>query len=175
MKARIFAILGALTLAASFGIVSAQVASAASLYQYCVSNYCLNAWNEGPEVNAYAINHVNNDFYAFKNSSSGYENIEYTGPGPHQGQCASDYGNSSGDARAGLSGQCLNSNVSWGANFQLKACDNGDAGDAFWNVHWQGWLRICWLSSSLLVQLRYRLTLKGVTSDEDADQIGRRS
>jgi hypothetical protein len=62
MKARIFAILGALTLAASFGIVSAQVASAASLYQYCVSNYCLNAWNEGPEVNAYAINHVNNDF-----------------------------------------------------------------------------------------------------------------
>jgi hypothetical protein len=100
----------------------------------------LNAWNDGPYVNAYAINHVNNDFYAFKNPSSGYENIEYTGPGPHQTQCVSDYGNTSGDARAGLSGQCQNSNVSWGANFQLKACDNGDAGDAFWNVHWQGWL-----------------------------------
>jgi hypothetical protein len=103
MKARIFAILGALTLAMGFGIGSGQAAYAASpQYQYCVSSYCLNAWNEGPYVNAYAINHVNNDFYAFKNPSSGYENIEYTGPGPHQLQCVSDYGNSSSDARAGL-------------------------------------------------------------------------
>jgi hypothetical protein len=141
MKARIFAILGALTLAVGFGIGSGQAAYAASpQHQYCNAGYCLNAWNEGPYVNAYTVNHVNNDFYAFKNPSSGYENIEYTGPGPRQGQCVSDYGNSSGDARAGISGQCQNSNVSWGANFELVACNNGDSGWAFRNVHWNGWL-----------------------------------
>jgi hypothetical protein len=80
---------------------------------------------------------VNNDFEAFK-ASSGYENIMYTGPGDTL-QCVSDYGNSSTDARAGLDGDCMSGQIAWGANFDLKSCDNG-SGWEFKNVHWGGWL-----------------------------------
>lgn len=38
-------------------------------------------WNEGPYVNAYHTNVVNNDFSAFANPD-GYETIEYLGPAP---------------------------------------------------------------------------------------------
>jgi hypothetical protein len=88
------------------------------------------------------MNVVNNDFEAFQNTS-GYENIVFTGgPSNYTGQCVSDYGNSSSDARAGLDGQCQSGQIAWGANFQLKACTmaNGDEGWAFKNVHWGGWL-----------------------------------
>ena len=103
MKARILAILGAFTLAIGFGIGSGQAAYAVGpVAQYCdYGGYCMNAWNEGPYVNAYHTNVVNNDFSAFANPD-GYETIEYLGPGPYQHQCISDYGNSSTDARAGL-------------------------------------------------------------------------
>jgi hypothetical protein len=66
----------------------------------------LNAWNGGPYVNAYTSGVANNDFLAFYNSDTGYENIEYTGNGAYSDECVSDYGNSSGDARAGLTGYC---------------------------------------------------------------------
>jgi hypothetical protein len=137
MKARIFAILGALTLAISFGIGSGQVASAISTQnQYCNGGYCLNAYNEGPYVNAYHTNVVNNDFLAFANGS--YENIEYTGPGPYQNECISDYGNNSSDARAGLSGFCASGQISWGANFVVEGCGNNTY--AFKDVRWGGYL-----------------------------------
>jgi hypothetical protein len=140
MKARILAILGAVILGIGSGIVGGQAAYADPQAQYCNNGYCLNAWNEGPYVNAYHTNVVNNDFSAFQNSSSGYENIEYTGPGPYQNQCIGDYGNSSTDARAGLGGFCRSGQIAWGANFQLEACNNGDSGWAFKNVHWGGYL-----------------------------------
>jgi hypothetical protein len=139
MKARILAACGALISAVGFGVGSGGPAYAQSGYnQYCNNGYCLNGWGGGPYVNAYTINVVNNNFEAFQNSS-GYENIVYTGPGD-TGQCISDYGNSSSDARAGLGGQCQSGQIDWGANFQLKACSDGGSGWAFKNVHWGGWL-----------------------------------
>ena len=142
MKARILVVCGVLVSAIGFG--SGGAAYAQSGYnQYCDSGgYCLNGWGGGPYVNAYTMNVVNNDFEAFQNSS-GYENIVFTGgPSNYTGQCVSDYGNSSSDARAGLDGQCQSGQIAWGANFQLKACTmaNGDEGWAFKNVHWGGWL-----------------------------------
>jgi hypothetical protein len=106
--------------------------------QYCTDGYCLNAWNGGPYVNTYTSGVANNDFLAFLNSDTGYENIEYTGNGTYSDECVSDYGNSSGDARAGLDGYCQADQIAWGANFQLESCGNGE--DAFYNVHWGGWL-----------------------------------
>jgi hypothetical protein len=106
--------------------------------QYCYDNYCLNGWNGGPYVNAYTSGVANNDFVAFYNSDTGYENIEYTGNGTYSDECVSDYGNSSGDARAGLDGYCEANEIAWGANFQLYNC--GDGAAAFKNVHWGGWL-----------------------------------
>jgi hypothetical protein len=106
--------------------------------QYCYSNYCLNGWNGGPYVNAYTSGVANNDFVAFYNSDTGYENIEYTGNGAYSDECVSDYGNSSSDARAGLDGYCETDQIAWGANFQLYSC--GDGAAAFENVHWGGWL-----------------------------------
>src|ERR1700730_12329648 len=118
MKARIVAIFGALILAISFGIGSGEAAHAASNQnQYCYDNYCLNAWNTGPEVNAYTSGSVNNDFIAFANSD-GYETIEFTGGGYYNDQCVSDYGNNSGDARAGLNEYCASGQIAWGANFE---------------------------------------------------------
>ena len=140
MKARILAILGAFTLAIGFGIGSGQAAFAVGpVAQYCAtsSGGCMNAWNEGPYVNAYAATHVNNNFSAFANPD-GYETIEYLGPGPHIHQCISDYGDSSTDARAGLSGYCDSGDISWGANFTVQGCGNNTY--AFRNVHWNGWL-----------------------------------
>jgi hypothetical protein len=139
MKARTLAILGTFALAIGFGIVSGQAAYAVGpVAQYCDSGgYCMNAWNEGPYVNAYTETHVNNNFSAFANPD-GYETIEYLGPGPHQHQCISDYGNSSTDARAGLSGYCDSGQISWGANFTVQGCGNNTY--AFKNLHWGGYL-----------------------------------
>lgn len=128
MKVRILAILGTFILAIGSGVVGGQAAYADTQARYCNGGYCLNAWNEGPYVNAYHTNVVNNDFFAFKNPSSGYENIECTGPGPYQNQCIGDYRNSSTDARAGLGGFCVSGQIAWGANFHLEACNNGDSG-----------------------------------------------
>ena len=138
MKARIGAIVGALILAISFGIGSGGAAQAQlGQAQYCYGNYCLNAWNGGPEVNAYSTGVINNNFMAFANAD-GYETIAFTGGGTYNNQCVSDYGNNSGDARAGLDGYCQSGQIAWGANFQLQYCGNSTW--AFWNVHWQGWL-----------------------------------
>lgn len=141
MKARILVVCAVLISAIGFGIGSGGAAYAQNGYnQYCNGGYCLNGWNGGPYVNAYHMNVVNNDFFAFRNSS-GYENIAYTGPGNYTSRCVSDYGNSPSDARAGLSGQCQSGQIAWGANFQLKACSTGGhSGWAFKNVHWGGWL-----------------------------------
>jgi hypothetical protein len=139
MKARILAILGAFTLAKGFAIGSGQAAFAVGpVAQYCDGGgYCLNAWNEGPQVNAYTETHVNNNFSAFANHD-GYETIEYLGPGPYVHECISDYGNSSGDARAGLNQYCDSGQIAWGANFTVEGCGNSTY--AFKNVHWGGYL-----------------------------------
>lgn len=141
MKARILVILGALSLAIGLGIGSGEAAHAASAaHQYCVSGaYCLNAWNGGPAVNVYSTGVQNNDFYAFYNSGTGYYNIAFIGGGTYDGDCVSDYGNSSSDARAGLDGNCQLGSIAWGANFMED--DNCGAGAVgFQNVHWGGWL-----------------------------------
>jgi hypothetical protein len=138
MKARVFSILGALTLAAGIAAGTGQAAYAqGTQLQYCDSaNYCLNAWNEGPYINLYAKNHVNNDFYAFPNGN--YANIEYTGPGPDAGDCIGDYGNGQYDARAALD-PCAP--IPWGGNFRVDICDNGSfSGYSFYNIHWKGYL-----------------------------------
>jgi hypothetical protein len=136
-------ILGALVLALGSAIGSAGAAYAQiGQAQYCFDTYyCLNAWNGGPDVDAYTPGVGNNDFWAFQNSD-GYETIEYTGVGSYSQECVSDLGNSSTDARAGLNGYCAKGQIAWGANFQLKSCTqlNGLTGWAFKNVHWPGWL-----------------------------------
>ena len=140
MKARILTILGAFTLVIGFGIATGQAAYAVGpAAQYCAttSGGCMNAWNEGPAVNAYHSNVVNNNFSAYANHD-GYETIQYLGPGPHVNQCISDYGNSSSDARAGLYGYCGSGQIAWGANFTVQGCGNNTY--AFKNVHWNGWL-----------------------------------
>jgi len=107
--------------------------------QYCTTDtYCLNAWSGGPYVNTYQVGAANNDFIAFYNPDTGYENIEFTGNSSYSDECVSDYGNSSTDARVGLTGYCQADSIAWGANFDLDSC--GDGGDAFYNVHWGGWL-----------------------------------
>jgi hypothetical protein len=107
--------------------------------QYCTTGtWCLNAWSGGPYVNTYQIGAANNSFFAFYNSDTGYENIEFTGNGSYSFECVSDYGNSSTDARVGLSGDCQEDSIAWGANFDEDSC--GDGGEAFYNVHWGGWL-----------------------------------
>jgi hypothetical protein len=140
MKARILAILGVLTLAMGFGIASGGAAFASTPNQYCTQfDACLNAWNGGPYVNAYHENVINNNFYVFKNSQ-GYWNIEYVGDGNYKNQCIGDYGNGSGDARAGLYGDCASGVIAYGANFRLATCPDG-LGYAFEDVHWtDGWL-----------------------------------
>lgn len=131
--------------AASYGkageqwtFVSPQFPGTGTQNQYCTNGYCLNAWNGGPYVNAYTSGVANNNFLAFYNSYTGYYNIEYTGNGPYSDECVSDYGNSSGDARAGLTGYCQADQIAWGANFQRYSCGDGEY--AFKNVHWGGWL-----------------------------------
>jgi hypothetical protein len=114
--------------------------------QYCTTGtYCLNAWSGGPYVNAYQVGAANNDFIAFPNPDTGYENIEFTGSSSYSDECVSDYGNSSTDARVGLTGYCESDSIAWGANFELDSC--GDGGSAFYNVHWGGWLGPASLSS----------------------------
>jgi hypothetical protein len=140
LKARILAILGVFTLAIGFGIGSEQAAFAVGpAAQYCDGGgYCMNAWNEGPYIEAYTENHVNNNFSAFANPD-GYETIEYLGPGPDNQECIGDYGNSESDARAGLYGFCNSGQIAWGANFYLISCgenNNGITTWAFENVHW---------------------------------------
>lgn len=143
MKVRVLPVMAALTLAISFGIGSGSGQAAyaqGTQNQYCNGGYCLNGWNGGPEVNAYTVNHVNNNFSVFRDPGTAYDFIEYTGDGNYKDQCIGDYGDSSSDARAGLSGFCSSGQIAWGAIFKLKACGNGDSGWAFKNVHWGGWL-----------------------------------
>ena len=142
VKSRIFMVLGALTLVIGVGIGNAGVASADSQYQYCNNGYCLNAWNEGPYVDAYHTNVVNNDFFVYLNLNTTWWNIKYTGPGGFQGMCIGDYGNTSGDARAALE-NCQGGSVPWGGNFDQVECTNstgGFAGYAYKDIHWKGWL-----------------------------------
>jgi hypothetical protein len=141
MKARIFAILGAATLAVGVVAGSGQAAYAQDpQIQYCDGGgYCLNAWNEGPYVDAYAKNHVNNNFYVRPNGAGPNATIEYTGPGGFEGMCIGDYGNTSGDARAAL--EPCSGSVPWGGNFMVEICDAGKfSGYSFYNTHWKGYL-----------------------------------
>lgn len=140
MKVRALAVGGALISAMALGIGSGGTAYAQDgPSQYCSSGYCLNGWNGGPYVNAYTMNQANDDFQVMANPGAPqYVNIVFDGFGD-TGQCVSDYGNSSTDARAGLYGQCQRGQIAWGANFQLIACNNGETW-AFKNVHWGGWL-----------------------------------
>jgi len=143
VKSRILATVGALTLVFGSG-VGIEVASSQAAFavgppaQYCatLTTGCMNAWNEGPAVNAYHSNVVNNNFSAYANPD-GHETIEYLGPGPHNRQCISDFNNDPTDARAGLNGYCETGvDIAWGANFTLERCDNNTW--AFKNIHWNG-------------------------------------
>jgi len=147
MKARILAIFGALALALAigFGVGGGEAAHAQGEEQVCDgSNYCLNAWNNGPDVNAYTGGVLNDEFYVY-NPGTGYVNIQFAGAdgGNYVSDCVGDLGNSSTDARAGLYSNCTGSDaqVAWGANFTEHSCTvAGESGEAFKNVHWGGWL-----------------------------------
>jgi hypothetical protein len=100
--------------------------------QYCYGSQCLNAWGGGPAVNTYTPNVANNDFRAI-NDSDNMVALQFQG----NGGCIGDYGNSSTNARAGLSGNCAGGPVPWGGNLDAFTCPGGVE---FYDVHWNGWL-----------------------------------
>lgn len=145
MKARILALLGALTLAIGLGTGTGEAAHAQSSLAFCTSfYYCLNAWNGGPYVNVYTPG-VQNDLFGQVTDSDGYSALSFVGDDykdPYDYTCVSDYGNSPTDARAGLTGNCVQGQVAWGANFTTQTCNAGSLGQgmAYKNVHWGGYL-----------------------------------
>jgi hypothetical protein len=138
MKARILAILGALTLAIGLGVGSGGTARAAGYGdQFCTNGFCLNAWSGGPYVNEYQYeqNGVANSEFTIVQHGNGTVGIQFTGDTyPYENDCISDYGNNQFDARAGLNGNCANGQIAWGANFYLQSCPGGLQ---FENVHWK--------------------------------------
>ena len=95
----------------------------------------INAWDGGLAVNVYHGNAANNDFTLV--SLGGADGLELTN-GSFTGLCVGDYGNSQGDARAGLSA-C--SDIPWGSKFTVFSCTvNGAQGLEFKDIHWSKWL-----------------------------------
>src|SRR5271168_1280463 len=125
MKARILVLLGALTLAIGLATGSGEAAHAQTSLALCYfTDYCLNAWNGGPEVNVYGPA-VQNDLFSQVTDSDGDTAFSFVGDDyndPYDYDCISDYGNSSTDARAGLDGNCVEGQVAWGANFTWQSC-----------------------------------------------------
>ncbi len=145
MRYRLLSLLTAFLLAIGFGsFLMAGSASAASGLEYCVGSQCLNAWNGGPDVNAYTVD-VDNDTFAalvtgtLANGTYVY-GIQFQAGTTYNGDCVSDLGNDSGDARAGLDGNCVDGDIAWGANFTVdySGCPSGYFG--FYDIHWGGWL-----------------------------------
>lgn len=136
-------------------------------YDLCGGSYCLNDWNGGASIKAYAYNNgtiVNNKVGVFLNTyacNSGYTTTScpWAGTpagypvvvievmnGKHNGWCIGDYGNSSTNASSGIVG-CPSSGSpggGWGDQFILttftgvSSCVNSNA---FINIHWNpgGW------------------------------------
>jgi hypothetical protein len=150
MRYRILSLLAAVLLTIGFGLGPFLMASPASAsgVELCTSNQCLNAWNNGPEVNAYAEGYNNDTFVAeitgTLTDGTYVYGIQYGGGGNYNNDCVGDLGNSSTDARAGLYSNCTVGNVAWGANFTVDDggpgayCPTGTVG--FHNSHWDGWL-----------------------------------
>ena len=145
MRSRIIAMLAACLLTISLGsIVIANPSYAATEYEYCATNACLNAWNGGPEINVYPLSQgiANSHFIAVTNTISGYTNIQFVGNSnsSYNDDCIGDLGNSSTDARAGLYSNCEAGTVAWGANFveTSQFCPGSEV--SFYNVHWQAYL-----------------------------------
>jgi hypothetical protein len=145
MRYRFLSLLAAFLLTIGFGpFLMAGSAYASGGTEYCAGSQCLNAWNEGPDVNVYTAN-VDND--AFQSLIIGilpdgtYEyGIQFEGGGTHSGDCIGDLGNNPDVARAGLYSNCITGNVGWGAIFTVdyNGCASGYFG--YHNSHWGGWL-----------------------------------
>jgi hypothetical protein len=137
---KILYILAALFAAAGLAIPAAA-AHAQGSEQFCIesADWCLDAWNGGPQVNVYNSNGgANTVFSEIGNSNPAYVNMEFTGNGV-DGGCIGDLGNNSSVARAGLVGGCGTSGIGWGGNFGVQFCA-ANTGVEFYDVHWGGWL-----------------------------------
>jgi hypothetical protein len=99
--------------------------------EYCdsvVGGWCPNAWNGGPQVNAYTSG-VQNDWFQANSLGGGLYDIEDMNTGTY----ICDYGNNQYDARAGL---CLYG--AWGFRLQELGCEGITGGITFENIHWNG-------------------------------------
>lgn len=137
MARRTLSILAAIFIACGLAIgigVSSPPAHATSSFQYCdPSGHCINAWNGGPQVNAYRNGVVNNNFDMIPYPPGGQ--YAWVIQSQTTGTYVGDYGNSQSSARAGLVGY-----GGWGTIFYRYPgyCNiSGEA--AFWNPHWQAW------------------------------------
>ena len=142
MRSRIITLLAACLLAIGFGsFLTANPAYAAG-DKFCFGGACLNAWNGGPYVNVYTgQGYVANDTFAVVTTAQGYKGLYFFGGGTFNDECIADYNNNSGDARAGLYGDCFDvGGVAWGANFTIVTANCGAGTEAFKNVHWGGYL-----------------------------------
>jgi hypothetical protein len=130
-----------LSIAALFSPTAAFAAGTGRQYRNGTpGNYVfINAWGGGPLIKVFNGAAANNDFTLIRNFS-GYFNLQLSsGNSSHDGQCISDSNGTSGDAKAGLI-NCTLSSVGWGANFTVETANCVGGGEAFHNVHWNGWL-----------------------------------
>lgn len=116
---------------------SGNAAYAASGFKYYGSTY-INAWNGGPDIDAYHAVTSNDYFTLINGSGPSYTALESTSGGSHTGQCIADWGNQSGNARAGL--YPCGDGAPWGTNLITKVCSTNSSKVSFYDVHWQGYL-----------------------------------
>jgi hypothetical protein len=149
MAALILGIVTGIGVVLGVGIPAAHAASSYetcnyyenSLYVLVPLSPCLNAWNGGPDLNAYSPGASHEDFelVGVYRSPNLYYQIEYL----PDGTCVGDGdGGSPSDARAVMNDTCNGSNGyggSYGTLFNLEyGCPDG--GWAYENVHWNGLL-----------------------------------
>lgn len=145
MRRRILSALGTLAALVGLGLFVASPAFASGgigneWNDYTSSNHFLNAWSEGPYVNVYTSDALNDDFQLSSISGNTVMVFSPNDGSLYDGACISDYNNNSGSARAGLVA-CGSGGIPWGAIFSTVTCnDNGSPGYAFYDDHWKGWL-----------------------------------
>jgi hypothetical protein len=145
MRNRIAAIVAAATLTLGAVTMTAlpAFASTGSGNQYMDEAYgsYANAWGSGPLIKSELSPTDYNDFTVETNADGDKSLVSTPGSGsPYDGDCVSDDGNSSTDAKAALNG-CSGS-VPWGGNLTVvtSICPSGY--EAFYDGHWSGYLGV---------------------------------